>query len=94
MVVEVLDLEDVFLIFLDGIGVSISYRKIVAITIFLAISASKISLVLVFLARLTLVDGKLLVLVTKCVSRGSVNRLSLFRVLLLLFCRLVFLRTP
>lgn len=91
---EVLDLKDVFLVFLDGIGISTHCRKVVATTIFPATLAPKTSLVLVFLARLALVNRKLLVLIIRCVSGESVSRLYLFRVLLLLLYRLFPPRTP
>ena len=88
------DLGYIFLVFLflDS-GVDIYYRKIVAATLS-AISASRISLVLVLLIRLVLVGRKLLMLATKCVSKGSISELSSSRVFFLLFCGPVLLRTP
>ena len=65
MVGKALHLEDVFLVFFDGIGVSTHYRGVVATTTFSATLAPRASLVLVLLARLTLVVGRLLVLATR-----------------------------
>lgn len=93
MAVEALDLGDVSLVFLDGIGVSICCRGVVAITTLLVL-VPRTSLVLVFPARLVLVGGKLLVLTTRYVSKGSDSGLSHSGVFLLLFCRLVSLKAP
>lgn len=69
--------------------------RIMVATLFLPPTVPKTSLiVLVFFASLILVDGRLLgVLTTRYVSRRSVSRIILPRVLLLLFCRLVPLET-
>lgn len=94
MTVEALDLGDILFFFLDDVSISTYCKKVVATT-FLTLSALRISLVvLIFLASLALVDRKLLVFVTRCVSGRSVSRLSLSGVFLLLFLKLVPLETP
>ena len=78
MIGKVLNLGDVFLVFLDSIGVSTEYRKVVATITPSVPLALKISLlvVLVLFASLALVGGKLLVLVIRYISRRSVSGLS------------------
>lgn len=86
---EALDLKDVslvFLVLLDDVSICIYCRKVVIATP-LATSAPKTSLILNFFPYLVLVDGKLLVLVTKYVSKGSINELSPSGVFFLFFCR-------
>lgn len=90
MTVEALDLRDVFLFFLDNIGISTYYKEIMAMTLSLVFLAPRISLVvLVFLAILTLISRRLLMLVTKFVNKKSVSGLSHYKVVPLLFCQLV-----
>ena len=85
------NLEDIFHFLLDNIEIRIRYREIGATTTPAALFMSKISLlvVLVFLASLALVDGRLLVPTTRYVSKKKISGLSLSRVFFLLFCRLV-----
>lgn len=93
MVVKVLDLEDVFSFFFNDINIDTYYRKVIAITP-LALSTPKTFLmVLVFLASLALISGRLLVFATNYVINKNVNRLSLFGVLLFFLCRLISLKT-
>lgn len=96
MAKKALNLEDIFLVslvLLNDVGVCI-YCKKVFIATFLAILAPRTFFVLVFLTRLALVDGRLLVLTIKYVSGGSVNKLNPSGVLFLLFCKSVFLGIP
>ena len=89
----ILDLEDVFSLFFDDVSISIYCKEVMA-TISSTSLALKTSLViLVFLASLPLMSGKL-VLTTKHVSRKSVSKLSPSKVFPLLFCRPVPLKTP
>lgn len=93
---EILELGDVslvFPIFLNDVGIYICCKGVVIAT-FLTILAPKTSLVLVYLAYLALVDRKLLILVTRYMSKGNVSGFSPFRVFLLFFHRLVLLRIP
>ena len=84
--VELFDLEDVLFFLFDDIDVSTYYRKVIT-TISLAFLVPKTSLmVLVFLANLALMSGRLLVLATRYVSRRNISRFSLFGVFLFLFC--------
>lgn len=89
-----LDLEDVLSFVFDDISVCTRGRGVMTIT-FLAILVPKtFFVVLVFLASLALVDGRLLVLAIRYISRKSVRRLNLSEVFLLLFLRLVLSGTP
>lgn len=56
------NLEDVFSFFLDGIGVSIYYRRVIVTTLFSSPTALKTTflVVLIFFASLVLVDERLL----------------------------------
>lgn len=94
MVYEPLDLEDIFLVFLNSIGIKICCREVLTTTTFSATSAPKTSLVLVFLVCLALLGRRLLVLAIQCISGESVSRFSLSKVFFLLLCRPVFLETP
>lgn len=91
----VLNLGDIFYYFFDSIGVSIRCRGVMATTTLLDLLAPKTSLlvVLVFLASLALVGGRLLVFATRCINGRNVSGHSLFGVFLLFFCRLVPLET-
>lgn len=96
--VEALNLKDIFHFFFDGIsvstyGVSTHCRRVVTTTSPITLTP-KTSLFLVPLASLTLVGGKLLVLVTKHVSKKGVSRLSPFKIFVLLLGGLVLLETP
>lgn len=72
-----LDLEDVFLFFLDDIGVCIYCKQVMAKTLFPAPTMRKISLVvLVLFARLVQKDRRLWVLATRYISGRSVGGLS------------------
>lgn len=86
MIVVVLDLGNIFNFLFDGVGISTYCWEAVATIILLATLALRTSLVLVFLASLALVGKKLLVLVTRYVSGRSISGLSLFGVLIFLFC--------
>lgn len=90
--VVTIDLGDIFHFFLDGVGVSICCKGVMATTTFLAAPVPKTSLlvVLVLFTSLALVGERLLVLATRCVSEKNVNGLSPFKLNLLLFCRPVF----
>lgn len=90
---EVLDLGDVSLVILDGIGINTHSRGVVVTTIFLAL-ASRTSLILVFFARLALVDRRLLVLINRYIIRKNVSRFSLSEVFLLLFRKPILLKVP
>lgn len=92
IIVEALDLGDIFQFFFDGVGIGIYCREVLAMTP-LAILALKTFLVLVFHANLALIDRKLLVLTTRYVSKMGVSGFSSFGVFLLLFGRPVPLRT-
>lgn len=69
------DIFFVFFVYLDNVGVCTYYKKVVVATC-LAILAPKTSLVLVFLACLALISGRLLVLITRYINGGNVNRFS------------------
>ena len=68
--VKTFNLGDVSLVFLDDIGINTRYRGVMAKTTPLAL-APRTSLVLVLLTCQALIGGRLLVLVTRCVSRRS-----------------------
>lgn len=93
---EAFELKDVFLIFLDVIGVSTCCRGVVAIITLLALLTSRTSLlvVLIFFASLALVGVRLLVLATRYVSGKRVSEFNLSRVFFLLLYGLVSLGTP
>ena len=93
IVVEALDLGDVFVVFFDGVDVSIYYKRVVATTTPLSLTP-KSFLILVFLARLALVGRKLLVLATRCVNGKIISRFSSSRIFLLFFYEFVFLGAP
>lgn len=78
MVSKARNLEDVFLVFLDNIGISNHCRGVVAMSTILALLVPKTFLlvVLVYFAILALVGGRLLVLVTRYVSRRIVSGFS------------------
>ena len=81
MAVEALDLEDVFLVFFNGVGVSTRCRGVVATTLSPFSAALRTLLViLVLLVGLTLISG----LPTRHVSRRRMSGLSLSGVFLLL----------
>lgn len=86
LIIIVLNLGDIFNFFLDSIGISIYCRRVVAITISLAILVLTTFLVLIFFASLTLVGRRLLMFATRYVSERSVSRFSLSKVFILLFC--------
>lgn len=88
-IVEVLDMGDVLLFFLNAID--ICCKGIIVATLFLPTMASKTFLVvLVLSASLALIGGRLLgVLPTKYVSRRIVSKVILLGVLFLFFRRLI-----
>lgn len=92
MIVEVLDLKNVLLFLFNNVGVSI-YCKAVMAMILLALLAPKISwAVLILLASLVLVGGRLM-FATRYVSRRSVKELSPSRIFFFLFYRPVLSET-
>lgn len=93
VIIKARNLEDIFFFLFDNVGISICCRGVMATT-FLAVLVPKTSLmVLVFLASLILVDGRL-VFATKYVSKKSVSRFGFSKIFFLLVCRLVSLETP
>ena len=93
---KALNLEDaffVFSIFFDNVGVYTCCGKVVVSTL-LPTSAPKTSLVLVFLAHLALVCGRLLVFATRCISRGSISELNSSRIFFFILYELVYSETP
>ena len=95
VIVEILNLGDIFHFFFDNVGVSTCCKKVIATT-FLIPLAPKTSLlvVLVFLASLALVGGILLMLAIRYVSKKCVSEFSFSGVFLLLFHELVPSRIP
>ena len=91
VIVVALDLRDVFHFFFDSIGVSIYCRRVLATTTFSVSLAPRTSLlvVLILLASLALISGRLLMLAIRYVSGRSVSRLSLFKVVLFFFRKLI-----
>ena len=79
MIVIVLNLGDIFYLFLDIISVGIYYREAVVFTISSTISVPRTSLKLVFLASLNLMGRRLLVLTTRCISERSISGLSFLK---------------
>lgn len=88
-IVEVLNLEDVFPVFFDGIGISTHCKKVMATNLFLLPIAPRISLVvLVLYTSLALVGERLLgMLAIRYVKKKSVSEFILSRVLLFFVCR-------
>ena len=84
----VLNLEDVFHVLFDNVGVCTYCRRVVT-AIFLAILTPRIFLILVLLTGLGLMGG----LLTRYISKGIISRLSPCGVFLLLFSRLTFSKT-
>lgn len=94
VIVEVFNLVDVFLFFFDDVSVSTYYRRVIATTLFLALSVPRTSLVVLdFLAILALIGGRLLMLATRYVTERSVSALSSFEVFFFLFHGLLSLKT-
>lgn len=97
MAVVALDLRDIFLFFLNDVGVSTYYRRVIATTLFLTLFLSSTiprttSLVVqVFFASITLVGRRLLGMLARYINGKDVNRLILSEVFFLFFCRLVLL---
>ena len=77
---KIFNLEDVFLVFLDSVDISIHCRGVMALTTPSTPSTPKTSLlmILVFCANLALMGRRLLVLTTRCINKISVNRLNSF----------------
>lgn len=93
-IVEALNLQDVFSFFVDSICISIFLKGVITTTLFLGALAIKTSLVvLVVLANLALVGGRLLLFITRYISEKIISILNLFEDLLLFFYRLLFLKT-
>ena len=87
---KALDLRDVFLFSLDGVGINTNCKVVVATILSLSSTALGILLViLVLLVTLALMDE----LFTRCVSREKISGLSLSNVVLLLFSGPASLRT-
>ena len=82
IIVEALDLGDIFYLLFDGVDISIHYKRVVAITSSTPL-ASKISLILIFFARLALIGQRLLVLIIRYISGRSISGLSLSGIFLL-----------
>lgn len=88
-IVKVLNMGNIFFFSLDTIN---TYCKgVMVVTMFLSTMILKISLmVLVFFAGLVLMGRRLLrVLLTRCISKRSVNGLILPKIFLLFFYRLI-----
>ena len=90
-IVKTLDLEDVFLFFLDNIAVSIHYRGVMAITLSLPPTAPRTSLiVLVFFTSQVLIGRRLLeILAIRYVSKRSINRFIPSKVFFFFLYRLI-----
>ena len=74
IIVKRFDLKDIFPFFFDDVDVSTYCKGVMAMTLFLATSVPRISfMILVFLASLALISGRLLVLATRYVSGKSVS---------------------
>lgn len=86
-----LDIGDVIFFLLDDISISTYCKEVIAMTLSLSFTAPKTSLVILILfVSLALVAGRLLrMFFTRYVSKRNINKLILFRVFLLLFCRLI-----
>ena len=93
VIVEALDLRDIFHFFFDGVGLSTYYKRVMT-TNFLATLVSKTYLLLVFFTSLALVSRKLLVLATRYISKRNVSRLSFSGAFFLLFGKSVPLGAP
>ena len=91
MTSEALNLGNVSLLSLDGVGISTRCRRVVAMTLSLSFAVPETSLVVLVYLRISeksLLSEKWL-FPTRYVSRGGVGGLILFRVLLFPLCRLV-----
>ena len=93
IIVEILDLEDLFAFLLNDVGVSTYCKRVMATNLLTSLVPRTSVVVLVFLASLVLVSKKLLMLTTRYVSKRSVSELRFFRVFFLPLCGCVSLET-
>lgn len=90
--VKVFDIKDVFLFFLDDIGIYDKGVMGVTLSLFFILEMSLI--VLIFFAGFALVDERLLrILLTKYINRRIVSRFILLQVFFLFLCKPVLLGT-
>lgn len=92
MAVKALDLGDIFPFFFDNVSINTYYKRVMDTSLFLSSLMPKTTflVVLILFTSLALVDRRLLgVFATRYLSGRGVSGFILFRVLFLLFCRLV-----